>query len=80
VATVNTDSLEQKYVEWAFAKYCNRKFKEPMFKEHRDMAENWREIVVTAEACATATAARMEDNRVKRQMRKAAAICNRFVD
>ena len=80
VAAVNTGDLEQKFVEWAFAKYRHRKFKEPLSEEHIDMSENWREIVVTTEACATATAARMEANRVKKQKRMAAAIMNRFVD
>ena len=80
VAAVNTGDLEQKFVEWAFAKYRHRKFKEPLSEEHLDMAETWREIVVTTEACKTATAARMEANRVKKQKRMATAIMNRFVD
>lgn len=77
---VDTGSLEQKFVEWAFGMYRHRKFKEPLSEEHVDMAENWREIVVTAEACAVATAARVEAQRVKRQKRRAIAIMNRFVD
>jgi hypothetical protein len=79
VGTVDTGDLEQKFVEWAFGKYRHEKFKEPLRKEHIEMTENWREIVVTTEACKAATAGRMEANRVKRHMRKAAAICNRFV-
>ena len=80
VAVVNTGDLEQKFVEWAFAKYRNAKYKEPLSEEHVDMAENWREIVVTTDSCANATAARIEANRVKKQKRMAAAIMNRFVD
>ena len=79
VAAVDTGSLEQKFVEWAFGKYRHEKLKEALSKEHVDMSENWREIVVTTEACKAATAGRIEANRVKRHMRKAAAICNRFV-
>ena len=39
VAAVNTGSLEQKFVEWAFAKYRHEKFKDPFSEEHVDMAE-----------------------------------------
>lgn len=77
---VDTGSLEQKFVVWAFGMYRHRKFKEPLSEEHVDMAETWREIVVTTEACAVATAARVEAQRAKRQKRKAIAIMDRFVD
>jgi hypothetical protein len=79
VLTVETGDLEQKFVEWALGMYRHEKLKEPLSKEHYDMSANYREIVVTTEACKAATAGRMEANRVKRHMRKAAAICNRFV-
>ncbi len=79
VKTVDTGDLEQKFVEWAFGKYRHEKFKEALSKEHIDMTENWREIVVTTETCKKAMEARLEANRVKRQQRRAAAICNRFV-
>jgi hypothetical protein len=79
IATVDTGSLEQKFVEWAFGKYRHEKFKEALSEEHLDMNDNWREIVLTREECATATEARMEANHLKKHRRNATAICNRFV-
>ena len=58
ITAVYTGELEPKFVDWALSKYRHDKFNEEMSKLHKDMAETWREIVVTAEACAKATEAR----------------------
>jgi hypothetical protein len=64
IATVPTGDLEQKYVDWAISQYRQVKFKEPMNQQHNDMDLNWREIVVTAKACAKATEARTYPKRM----------------
>ena len=51
--------LEQKYVDWAIAKFRHERFKQPMNKVHQDMHDTWQEILTTAEACAKATEARI---------------------
>ena len=58
IKAVYTGGLEEKFVKWAEEKYRWLKFKEPTSKAFKDMAETWREIVITREACAKATEAR----------------------
>ena len=69
--------LEDKFVDWAINKYRYLKFSETMSKLHADMSENWREIVVTAEACAKATEAHTYPKRKDMQKRAAAAFRER---
>ena len=47
--------LEQKYVDWAIAKFRHERFKQPMNKLHQDMHDTWQEILTTAAACEKAT-------------------------
>jgi len=51
--------LEQKYVDWAIAKFRHERFKQPMNKVHQDMHDTWQEILTTAKACEKATEARI---------------------
>jgi hypothetical protein len=69
----DTLGLEQKYRDWAIQKYHYLKFRTPMSQLHKDMDETWREIIVTAEACAKATAARIEAQDKKAHARWMAA-------
>ena len=59
VKSDNTLGLEQKYRDWAINYYRRLKFNSPMSQLHKDMDEQWHEIVVTAAACAKATEARI---------------------
>jgi len=77
IATVSTGNLEQKYVDWAVSQYRQVKFKESMSQQHNDMHDNWREICVTAAACAKATEARTYAKRKQLQKRAAAAFRER---
>ena len=74
VASFVTDvlDLEQKYVDWAIAKFRHERFKQPMNKLHQGMHDNYLEIVTTAEACAKATEARIAAQSKKhRRMQRA---------
>jgi hypothetical protein len=51
-------ALDPKFVEWAISRYRYLKHSDPMTKKHKDMYEQWREIVATAEACKKATEVR----------------------
>jgi hypothetical protein len=51
--------LDQKYVDWAIAKFRHERFKQPMNKLHQDMHDTWQEILTTSEACVKATEARL---------------------
>ena len=66
--------LAQEFASWAFCKYRHDKFNEPLTKLHQDMDENWREIVLTAEACAKASAARIEAKNKQMKSRHATAM------
>ena len=63
--------LPPKFVDWALGKYRHDKYKEEMSKQHQDMSRTWSEILVTAEACAKATEARLHPKRM--EARKSAA-------
>jgi len=69
----DTLGLEQKYRDWAIQEYHHRKFRTPMSQLYKDMDETWREIIVTAAACAKATAARIEAQDKKAHARWMAA-------
>ena len=71
IATVPSGDLEQKYVDWAIAKFRHERFKQPLNKLHQDMHNTWQEILTTAEACAKATEARLHPQRM--EARKSAA-------
>jgi len=77
IATVPTGNLEQKYVDWALSRYRDLKFKEEMSQLHKNMSHMWREIIVTAAACAKATEARTYAKRKQLQKRAAAAFRER---
>jgi galactokinase len=76
-AAVDTGDLAQQFVAWALARFAYLKSCQPMSEEHKDMDETWREIVVTAEACATASAARTYAKRRAAQKRAADAFRKR---
>jgi len=63
--------LEQKYVDWAIAKFRHERFKQPLNKLHQDMHNTWQEILVTTAACEKATEARLHPKRM--EARKSAA-------
>ena len=64
--------LEQKYVDWAIAKFRHERFKQPMNKLHQGMHDNYLEILTTAEVCAKATEARIAAQSKKhRRMQRA---------
>ena len=73
----DTLGLEQKYRDWAIQEYHHRKFRTPMSQLYKDMDETWREIIVTAEACAKATAARTYAKRRAQQKHAAEAFRKR---
>jgi len=73
----DTLGLEQKYRDWAIQEYHHRKFRTPMSQLYKDMDETWREIIVTAAACAKATEARTYAKRKQLQKRAAAAFRER---
>ena len=77
IATVPTGNLEQKYVDWALSRYRDLKFNEEMSQLHKNMSDMWREILVTAAACAKATEARTYAKRKQLQKRAAAAFRER---
>ena len=77
IKAVYTGGLEEKFVKWAEEKYHWLKFKEPTSKAFNDMAETWREIVITREACAKATEARTYPKRKEMQRRAVAAFRER---
>jgi hypothetical protein len=65
--------LEQKYVDWAIAKFRHERFKQPMNKVHQDMHDTWQEILTTAKACEKATEARIHAQGKKMHARACAA-------
>ena len=77
IKAVNTFGLDEKFVKWADEKYRSLKFGEETSKAFKYMKETWHEIVVTAEACAKATAARTYAKRRAQQKHAAEAFRKR---
>jgi hypothetical protein len=69
IATVPTGGLGQKYVDWALSRYRDLKLNEEMSQLHKNMSDMWREILVTAKACAKATEARVHSQGKKAHAR-----------
>jgi len=67
-----TGDLESTFVDWALSKYRNDKFGEEVSKQFQNMSDRWREILVSAAACAKATEARVHSQGKKAHARACA--------
>jgi hypothetical protein len=65
-------NLEGKFLDWALSRHRNlmSPFDNPMSQKHKNMSEQWREILVTAKTCAKATSMRKTRQHIKKHSRK----------
>ncbi len=63
-------NLEGKFLDWALNRHRNLLSGEEMSRKHKNMSDQWREILVTAKTCAKATSMRKTRQHIKKHERK----------
>ena len=67
-AVLITD-LDGKFIDWALSRHRDL-MGEEMSQKHKNMSDQWREILVTAKTCAKATSMRKTKQHIKKHSRK----------
>ncbi len=62
--------LELKFVNWATDRYRDLRFNEEMNQKHKNMSDQWHQILVTAKAWAKTTNMRKTRQHIKKHSRK----------
>jgi hypothetical protein len=63
-------NLEGKFIDWALSRHRDLHFGEEMNQKHKNMSDQWREILVTVKTCAKATSMRKLNQHLKKHERK----------